>query len=389
MLKWISLCAALVCLTWAALPCSTVACSLCDASFRARNTLREELDQAKLVLYGTLANPQFNAKPGAPPGSGTTEFHVGRAVLDDPVRGGRNTVEVAKYLPVPDPANPPKFVLFCSVKNGQLDPYHGRFVKSEAMLPYLSGVIAVRTKDKTQQLQFFFQHLADDDPAVSEDAFLEFARLSDVEVGNIAKHLPAAKLRALLTDPKTPPERLGLFAFLLGACGNDKDAANLLRSMLEQPTERAASALDGLLSGYIHLQPRAGWDLAAKFLTDAKKPTNQRLAVIRTLRFYHAWKPTEFNKEILHCMAATIADGEIADFAIDDLRQWKTWDLTKLILAQYGKSTHDSPLARRGIIRYALCCPQPEAQQFVATVRQRDPDLVRELEESLEFEKGK
>src|SRR5262249_50879698 len=148
---------------------------LCDSSLRARNTLREELEQAKVVLYGTIANPQFNKKPGAPPGSGTTEFHLQRAVLDDPVRGNKSTFEVAKYLPVPDPADPPRFILFCSAKNGQLDPYHGRFVKSEALLPYLAGILAVRSKDRTEQLKFYFQNIDHPDPMVSEDAFLEFA----------------------------------------------------------------------------------------------------------------------------------------------------------------------------------------------------------------------
>ena len=385
MLKWISLCIAFTILAWAALPCS-IACSLCDSSLRSRNTLREELADAKVVLYGTIANPQFNKKPGAPPGSGTTEFHVSRAILDDPARAGRKTIEIAKYLPVPDP---PRYLLFCAVKNGQLDPFHGRVVKSDALLSYLAGILSVRGKDRTQQLQFYFQNLDNADTAVSDDAFLEFARLTDLEIGNIARHLPAAKLRALLQDPKTPADRLGLYAFMLGASGNDKDAAALLRNMLDQPTERTANALDGLLTGYIHLKPREGWDLAGKFLADTKKPMNQRIAVIRTLRFYHAWKPAECKQEIMHCMAITISDGEIADFAIDDLRQWKTWDLTKLVLAQYGKPTHDSPLARRGIIRYALCCPEPEAKQFVAALRQRDPELIHELEESLEFEKGK
>jgi hypothetical protein len=389
MLKRISIAALLVILAATSLPRSSNACSLCDSSLRARNTLREELEQAKLVLYGTVANPQFNRKPGAPPGSGTTEFHLIRAVMDDAARAGRTTVEVAKYLPVPDPADPPRFILFCAVKNGQLDPYHGRFVKSEAVLSYLTGILAVRTKSRSDQLRFFFQHLDHADPTVSEDAFLEFARLSDIEVGRIAKELPSAKLRQLLQDPKSPSERLGLYAFMLGASGNDKEAAALLRTMIDQPSERTSAALDGLLSGYIHLQPREGWNLAAQFLTDANKPLNQRLSVIRTLRFYHAWKPAESQKDVMRCMQIMIGDGEIADFAIDDLRQWKTWDLTKEILAQYGKPSHDSPLARRGIIRYALCCPQPEAQQFVATLRQRDPDLVRELEESLEFEKGK
>jgi hypothetical protein len=389
MVRSVSWGAALALCVWAALPCSTEACSLCDSSLRARNTLREELEQAKAVLFGTISNPQLNKKPGAPPGSGITAFHVDRAILDDRARGGRTTLEVPNYLPVVDPANPPKYVFFCSVKDGQLLPYHGRVVKSDALLAYLAGILAVRGKDRTQQLQFFFQYLDHQDQVVSDDAFLEFARLNDVEVGSIARHLPVAKLRALLQDPKTPVERLGLFAFLLGASGNDKEAAGLLRHMLVQPTERTGGALDGLLSGYIHLQPREGWDLTAKILGDNTRPFNQRQSAIRALRFYQAWKPAESKKEIMRCMAVIIADGEIADFGIEDLRQWKAWDLTPQVLALYGKASHDSPLARRGIVRYALSCPQPEARQFIAALRQRDPDLVREQEENLEFEKGK
>src|SRR5437773_2034159 len=117
MMRWTICCAALALLA-AALPCPTTACSLCDSSLRARNTLREELEQAKVALYCTVANPQFNKKPGAPPGSGTTEFHLLRPVLDDAARGNKNTFEIGKYLPVPDPADPPKFILFCSAKNG-------------------------------------------------------------------------------------------------------------------------------------------------------------------------------------------------------------------------------------------------------------------------------
>ena len=60
------------------------------------------------------------------------------------------------------------------------------------------------------------------------------------------------------------------------------------------------------------------------------------------------------------------------------------WDLTAKVLAQYGRPTHDTPIVRRTIIRYALCCPQPEARQFIANLRRLDPELVRELEEGLE-----
>jgi hypothetical protein len=387
MRRWISCSAGLIGLLLT-LPSLAPACSLCDSALRSQTTLRQDVEEAKLVLYGTIANPQLNKKPGSPPGSGTTEFYVLHVIKNDPILGGRQKIELQRYLPVLDPKNPPKYVVFCKVNDGELNPYHGRQVDSDGALTYLNGVLGVIGKDRMQQMTYFFKYLDSADKTISADAFLEFARCNDQEIGNIAKNLPADKLRQFLQDPKTPTERLGLYAFMLGAGGNDKDAATLLRTMIENPTDRTTGALDGLLSGYIHLKPREGWDLAAAFLGDDKKPFLQRFAISRTLRFYQAWKPAESKNDILRCMAVMIADGQIADMAIEDLRQWKMWDLTKEVLAQYGKSSHNSPIAQRNIVRYALCCPLPEAQQLVKTVRQQDPELVRDLEEGLEFEKS-
>ena len=371
------------------LPCPAPACSLCDSSFRMQTTLRQELDDSKVVLLGRLANPQLIHKPGAMPGSGTTEFQVVRVIKDDPLRKGQTKLTLTKYLPVPDPKNPPNYLLFCSIADGELNPFGGRAVKSDAILPYLAGVLDLKSKDIGQRMAFYFKYLDSDDAAISQDAFLEFARCGDKDIGLVAKSLPAAKLRAMLEDPKTQPERLGLYAFLLGASGSDKDAAAILRKMIDHLTERTAVALDGLMSGYIFVRPHEGWDLAAAFLGDTKKPYLQRLAVTRSVKFYQAWKPAECKQEVLHCCGVMLNDGEVADIAIDDLRQWKMWDLTKDVLRQYGKPSHGSPIVKRGIVRYALCCPLPEAKQFVAAVRQQDPDMIRELEEVLEFDKGK
>jgi hypothetical protein len=388
MRRWITCSAVLFGLVFT-LPHSAPACSLCDSALKSQTPLRQELEAARLVLYGTVANPQFNKKPGSPPGSGSTEFYLLHVVRNDPALGSRSKLEIPRYLPVLDPKNPPKYLVFCSVKDGEINPYHGRQVESDAVLAYLNGVLGIIGKDRNQQLAFFFKYLDNPDKTISADAFLEFARCNDLEIGEVAKHLPADKLRQFLQDPKTPTERLGLYAFMLGAGGNDKDAAALLRNMIENPNDRTAGAMDGLLSGYIHMRPREGWDLAAAILGDSKKPFSQRFAVSRTLRFYHAWKPVESKNEVLRCLAVMIDDGQIADMAIEDLREWKMWDLTKQVLALYGKPSHNSPIAQRNIVRYALCCPLPESQQFVAKVRQQDPELVRDLEEGLEFEKGK
>jgi hypothetical protein len=157
--------------------------------------------------------------------------------------------------------------------------------------------------------------------------------------------------------------------------------------MIERPTERTKGALDGLLGGYISLRPAEGWDLAVAILADQKRSFAERLAVSRTLRFYHGWKPAESRPQVLRALAAMVADGGVADLAIEDLRHWQMWDLTDKVLAQYGKESHAAPITKRTIGRYALTCPLPQARLFVQELRRQDPAMVRELEEALQFEK--
>ena len=86
-------------------------------------------------------------------------------------------------------------------------------------------------------------------------------------------------------------------------------------------------------------------------------------------------------------MAVLIDQGDMADLAIEDLRRWHWWDLSRLILAKYPKPTHAAPIVRKAIIRYALCSPDPESAEFIKAMRQNRSDLVTQIEDALEFEK--
>ncbi len=356
------------------------ACSLCGGQLNQRRTLREDWQRAKVVLLGTLANPRFTTG-GA--GAGATDLQVQRVIKAHPAAGNLKTLTIGQYLPVLDPKRPPQFVVFCDFVQGRLEANTGRPVQSGAVLDYLRGMQALEGKPRTQVLRYCFQFLDHADPAIADDAFLEFVRSSDAEVGQAAPGLDPTRLRRLVQNPKTGPDHLSLFAFLLGACGKAQDGA-VLRALIDNPTERNVKALDGLLCGYINLQPRAGWELTLKIVSERRRPFTERFAAIRTVRFYQGWKPAESKPAVLTAFSGLLEDGEMADLAIEDLRRWKIWDLTGKVLAQYGKTTHNSPIVRRSIVRYALCCPLAEARLFVDGARRQDAEMVRDLEEGLE-----
>jgi hypothetical protein len=361
------------------------ACSLCT-SLAKKETLGKELDGARLVFFGYPANARLNTDPGSLPGSGVTDFHIEKIIKNDPILGDAKTVTLERYVPVLDPKEPPKFLIFCDVVKGKLDPYLGRQTNSRAVVDYLLAAKPERAKGKVAALQYYARFLAHSDSVIADDAFLEFARSTDEEVGQAAKKLSPALFRAQLQNPKLEADRVSLFAFVLGNCGDASDA-ELLRKRIKQASAEDVRALDGLLGGYIALRPKEGWQLTRDILANPDNSFLKKQAALRAVRFYMGWQPGATKEQMLAAYRTVVADGQMADLAIEDLRRWKTWDLSPAILAQYGKATHDTQIVKRGILRYALCCPLPEAQRFLDGIRSREAAVLRELAEALEFEK--
>ena len=353
------------------------ACTFCDGSLRSKQTLRLQFAQAKAVLQGQLKNPRFDRDD-----NGFTDLQITSVLKDD--AGGAGGPRSPQLLPVVG-NTPPDYLIFCGVSNGKLDPTGG-VAATPALVEYLKAAAKFDDADAAAKLGFFFKHLDSTDPTVAADAFFEFARASDSEIIKAAKHIDAAKLRKLIADDKTPAERLGVFAFLLGVSGGAADAAFLARMLNESPlSERSTIAFGGLLAGHILLAPRDGWAFTAGVLADAKRPYSVRLSAINTVRFLQATRGNECKAEVLMCCAALLPHGDLTDQAIEDLRRWGYWDLTSDVLAQFPKPTHSAPIVRRCIVRYALCVPGDEAKRFVAAVKQTDAKLVRDVEEMLEL----
>ena len=353
------------------------ACTFCSGPIRSQPTLRMRFAAAKIVAYGTLKNPRFDPATDR----GYTDFHFGTLLKDDPARKNAKSLTLPQYLPVIGDT-PPDYLLFCDVVDGKLEPQPGT-ASRPAVLDYLKAAASLDA-DPVKSLGFFFKHLDSSDSAVSADAFLEFARATDTEIMKASAAFDPAAVRKLIADPSTPVERLGVYSFLLGVCGKAEDAAFLGTMLKQNPLpERTSSAFGGLLAGYIMLDPKNGWPLAAAILADQKGNFSLRLSAISTVRFFQATRADETKTEVLKCCAALLPCGDLADQAIDDLRRWAYWDHTKDVLAQFGKPTHSAPIVKRGIVRYALSCPDEEAKRFIANVRQSDPKLVKDVEEML------
>jgi hypothetical protein len=85
-------------------------------------------------------------------------------------------------------------------------------------------------------------------------------------------------------------------------------------------------------------------------------------------------------------VADVLAHPDMADFGIEDLRKWRRWEYADRVLGLFGKESHDAPVMRRAILRFALRCPGERAAALVRQQRRLDPTLVTDVEEILRLE---
>lgn len=361
-----------------------LACSLC-AGFAGRQTLRQEMAQAKTVYFGTLSNPRLNP---AGAGGGLTDFTVAAVVkAESTTARDRQRITIPRYVPV-DAKSPTRYLVFCDEIAGQIDNYRGVPVHSAAVVAYLKDIAEIDSKKGVAKILTAAGRFLDAaDPDVAAEAYLEMALANDADVLAAARGLDPAQLRRLLDDPKTPVERLNLFAYMLGACGSSADAQRLTR-WLREPGERFRGALAGLYAGLVMINPVDGWRELLATLADPKRPFLERNAALSAVRFQRNANPSAHKTELVQAARLLLPQGDIADLIVEDLRRWQAWDLADDVFVIYGRPTHAAPLMKRAIIRFGLCCPTPAGRRFVDARRAAEPDIVKDVEESLQFERG-
>ncbi len=179
-----------------AIPRPGSACSLCGAALQQAPTIRAEaaLPTARVIVIGTVHNPRDTT---------TSELHITHVLRSDPFLGDKKVIDLNRYLPA-EGKNPPRFLVFCDIFKDKFDPFRGIPVRSEAAVEYAKKVLALDPKDTAGNLAFYFRYLEHSDPVIAQDAFIEFAKAGDRDIGLAAGRFDPNRLRSWLKDPKTP-----------------------------------------------------------------------------------------------------------------------------------------------------------------------------------------
>jgi hypothetical protein len=367
---------------WLAAP--ALSCPLCKPG----PLFRKDFAQARVVLFGKFTNPRL-AKGNALSG-GSSDFVVEKVLKGKEVLGDSNVLNnLGRYIP----KSQSKYLIFCNVAKGKIDPYRGAEIfKNGDPVQYLKGNLALKGKPVPVRLRYCFDYLDNPEFEIAQDAYREFALADYKDCRAMARKLPPEKVKKLagwLTNAKTPSYHLGLYALLLGDCGKTRDA-QLLRRLLNDPKKRKASGADGMLVSYTLLQPTPGWSfLRDRVLGRPEEPWSTRYAGLRAARFLWDFRSDVIKKkELLEGFCRMLNHPDMADLVIEDLRKWQCWEVSGRVVALATQDAYNYRGMRRAILRYALCCPPKytKAAEFVKRERRRNKEEVADVEEMLKMD---
>jgi hypothetical protein len=341
-------------------------------------TLRQHAT-TQFILVGHLENARGTAQ------AGTTDFVITQTIKGDAALAGKKFVTIPWLLPIPDPKNPPQFLVRGAAKGGTVAINDG-FPASPALEAYVKGLLKIDAKDRVGLMRYAFDFLEHDDETVSADALAVFVTSPDPDIRTAAQKLAPEKLRGWLRAKPTSPDRPRLYAYLLGNCGTAADA-KLLRAILDKCIEdMSLSRLDGIFTGYTLLDPKAGWKYACDVMKLECRFT-VHYSALRAARYFRTTQPEVLTEaDILRVVGAALDHPDVADFAVDYLREWECWKHTDRVLALATKACFEARVVQGSVIRYALRCPGAEAAKFVAERRKADPENVKLREEQNQAE---
>jgi len=242
-----------------------------------------------------------------------------------------------------------------------------------------------------ERLAFFLPRLRDENEAIANDAFAEFARTPYEQVIQLKDHLDRDELWRQTRDEKTTTTLRRLLVTLLGTCGTSEDAQGL-RELILSGDEEKMRGLDALIGNYLVLVGESGLrDIEQSFLAGDKiagreVPYEQTYAAIQAIRFI-GQETKRIDRARLAASLRLLLDRPLlADLVIADLARWEDWSAVEPLARLFRISDGENSFVRPNVIRYLQACPTPEGKRQLEALSKLDPQAVAQA--SLAFPLG-
>jgi hypothetical protein len=286
----------------------------------------------------------------------------------------------------PQPAPPADFKLALIVSHA--DRRVSAVPLSQAALGYVKGL--PRLHDPPEgRLSYVLDHLPSSDALVAADVFAELSALDGKSFEACRANLPADAFRKRINDPNTSGERLGLYGYLLGLCGEARDAGPLRERFLK--AEPFAGGADGLAAGYLLLTGEQGLaTLETDVFSSNEHSPLLAAALFETLRFFREGDAGPFSRDRLTQAACSgFRRPETADLAVGYLvaaREWSAMPRVIELLDMKDDNLDRKRAVQVVAVRFLLECRRDSdttaakralAIKALSHVGTHDPDLLR------------
>jgi hypothetical protein len=238
-----------------------------------------------------------------------------------------------------------------------------------------------------ERLAYFAPYLEHPNKLIAEDAYLEFGHAPLDQVTTAVAHLSMPKIRSWLTSLNVPGSRKGFYGLVLGLADGPAERtenAKLLHELIVAPEDDFRAGFDGILGGYLLLEPERGLALIeSRYLANPHSAVGDVRHAQAALRFYHEHgrqiTPQRLSAAVRHLLSRP----EFAESAIVDLARWQDWDALPQISSLYTQASFADAAVRRAIVGYLLACPQSDAAAALETLRGFDPSGIAAAEQVL------
>src|SRR5262249_52298621 len=141
---------AVVALAWFLCPTPAPSCPFCSMQGQ---TLIGDVNQASMVLFGRFTNAKLDASGDL--GQGSTDLVIEAVIKQHEILGDKKVLTLPRYVPT-DKNSDVKFLVFCDVFKGKIDPYRGVPVPADSdMVKYITGALGVKDKNVAARLRYY------------------------------------------------------------------------------------------------------------------------------------------------------------------------------------------------------------------------------------------
>ncbi len=348
-----------------------LACPFCSA---VSQTFTEEIGSMDAVVIGELVKLPKKADPDDKDASRETPKATFQVV--QVIKGGEHLLETTTIETIyfgdgqlGKPflimgVDPPKLMWSTPL---QLTDRARKYIPELLALP----------DDGVKRLEFFQNHLEDDDEMLARDAYDEFAKAPYPDVIALKDKMDHARLIGWIQDGDIPASRRRLYLTMLGVCGGEKDLP-MLEEMLRSEDRKAKAGLDAMIGCYLTLMGPEGMPLVEElFLKNDKAEYADTYAAIMALRFHGSETDVIPRERILEGLRYMLDRPKLADLVIPDLARWEDWSSMPRLVQLFKEADDKSSWVRVPVINYLRACPDPKSDEYIKELEKVDPAAVK------------